>query len=132
MEERRLSKYRYKVLLIIIKYTPIIIALLDLLHTILSYFDINAGIISFFGGLSVVNLLFIFAASYVFEYCTIHRIPLYYVICSNLIGLYDTYFGIPCSNKELLYLYLIIAGIFIIIYTKYAIANKETIRTNNR
>lgn len=132
VEERRLSKYRYKILLIIIKYTPITIALLDLLHTILSYFNINAGIVSFFGGLSVINILFVFAASYAFEYCSTHRIPLYYVVCSNLIGLYDTYFGIPCSDKELLCLYLIIAGIFIIIYTKYVIANKETIRTNNR
>ena len=54
---------------------------------------------------------------------------LYVVI---LIGLYDTYVGIPCSDKQLLCLYLIITGIFIIIYTKYVIANKKTIKTNNR
>lgn len=131
-EERRLSKYPYKVLLIILKYTPITIAIIDILHTILSYLDIPAELLSFFGGISILSLIFLYSASYVFQYCELHRIPLHYVVCSNLIGLYDTYIGIPCSDKQLLCLYLIITGIFIIIYTKYVIANKETIKTNNR
>lgn len=112
-EERRLSKYPYKVLLIILKYTPITIAIL---HTILSYLDISAELLSFFGGISILSLIFLYSASYVFQCCELHRIPLHYVVCSNLIGLYDTYVGIPCSDKQLLCLYLIITGIFIIIY----------------
>ena len=46
-EERRLSKYPYKVLLIILKYTPITIAIIDILHTILSYLDIPSELLSF-------------------------------------------------------------------------------------
>jgi hypothetical protein len=47
VEERRLSKYLHKVLLIILKYTPITIAIIDILHTILSYLDIPAELLSF-------------------------------------------------------------------------------------
>lgn len=126
--ERRLSKYTYKVTLIILKYTPPITALLDLLHTLCSYYDIKADLLSFIGGVSIISIVFIYAASYAFQFCEKHRVPLHYVVISNLIGLYDTYIGIPCSDKQLLSIYLMLTGVFILIYVT---ANKETIKIDN-
>lgn len=126
--ERRLSKYTYKVTLIILKYTPPITALLDLLHTLCSYYNIKADLLSFIGGVSIISIVFIYAASYAFQFCEKHRIPLHYVVISNLIGLYDTYIGIPCSDKQLLSIYLMLTGVFILIYVT---ANKETIKIDN-
>lgn len=126
--ERRLSKYTYKVTLIILKYTPPIAALLDLFHTLCSYYNIKADLLSFIGGVSIISIVFIYAASYAFQFCEKHRIPLHYVVISNLIGLYDTYIGIPCSDKQLLSIYLMLTGVFILIYVT---ANKETIKIDN-
>ena len=127
-EERKLSKYTYKLVLIILKYTPPILAIVDLLHTILSYYDIQADLLSFIGGVSIFSLLFIYTTSYAFQFCEKHRIPLHYVVCSNIIGLYDTYVGIPCSDKQLLCIYLILTGIFLLLYVTN---NKTIIKTDN-
>lgn len=129
--ERRLSKYTYKLVLIILKYTPPVAAIIDIAHTICSYFDIAADILSFIGGVSILSIIFLYAASYAFQFCEKHRIPLHYVVCSNIIGLYDTYIGIPCSDKQLLSIYLILTGVFILIYIKYVTTNKETIKIDN-
>lgn len=125
---RKLSKYTYKLVLIILKYTPPILAIVDLLHTILSYYNIQAHLLSFIGGVSIFSLLFIYTASYAFQFCEKHRIPLHYVVCSNIIGLYDTYVGIPCSDKHLLCIYLILTGIFLLLYVTN---NKTIIKTDN-
>lgn len=129
--ERRLNKYTYKLVLIVLKYTPFIIAAIDVLHTVCSYFDIQADILSFIGGVSIISIIFLYATSYAFQFCEKHRVPIHYVVCSNIIGLYDTYIGIPCSDKQLLSIYLALTGVFILIYIKYVATNKEITKADN-
>lgn len=107
-------------LIISLKYLPYLLALVDIIHTILSYYDINGDILRLIGG--ILSLIFIYLASFAFKFCGLHRLPIYYVFLSNLIATYDTYIGIPCTDKQLLCTYLIITGIFII---GYVIAYKK-------
>ena len=105
--------------MLIIKYIPIVLAIDDLIHTVLSYYNVNADGLSYLGGISIITLIYLYISSYCFKFCEKHRIPLHYVTISNTIALYDTYFGIAVSDKQLLYIYLVLAGISIVVYLFY-------------
>lgn len=116
-----LQKELYKINILIIKYIPLLLALADLIHSIMSYYDYYTGVetINFFAGISVLPLLYLYVSSYSFKFCWKHRLPLHYVTISNLIALYDTHIHIPISDKQLLCMYFILTGIFIFIYLIY-------------
>ena len=115
-----IEKQLYKLELLLIKSLPLGIALCYLLNTILSYFKIDAVILSYLGGMSILPIAFILVSSFVFKFCIYHRLPIYYIILSDIINYYDLYAGIPVSNRGLFILNMIIAGIFIvlIVFTK--------------
>lgn len=115
-----IEKDLYKLELLLIKSLPLGIALCYLLNSILSYFKIDAPILSYLGGMSVLPIIFILISSFTFKFCIYHRLPIYYIIVSDIINYYDLYVGIPISNRGLLILNMIIAGIFIIliVFTK--------------
>lgn len=110
-----LDKTLYKLELLILKSLPILIALCYLLNTILSYFNIDFVLLSVIGGLSLLPIIFILVSSFVFKFCIYHRLPIYYVMISDIISCYDLYIGIPLSNRWLFIVNMIIAGIFIIL-----------------
>lgn len=107
--------------LLVIKVIPFLIAICYLLNNILSYFYIDTIIFSFLGGLSLFTLMFLYLSSFVFRFCIYHRLPIYYVIVSEIINYYDNLVGIPISNRSLFSFNLIIAGVFIllIVYFKF-------------
>ena len=121
MVERNLTKSIYKIELVIIKFIPYIIALVYLLNNILSYIGIDLPILSLFAGTSIFTILFLYISSFVFKFCIYHRLPIYYIILSDIIAYYDIIVGVPLNNRGLLALNLIIAGIFIllIVYFKF-------------
>ena len=55
--EENLSKIVYKVVLYLTKVIPIYIGIALFLNTLLSYFDIDLPILSYFGGLSILSIL---------------------------------------------------------------------------
>ena len=110
-----------------IKVIPMIYAILCLLNTTLSYFNINVEILSYMGSVSLVTLILLYTLSYAFKFCEYHRMPLYYIIVNNLISIIDLYIGIPVSDYELLMIHSFIAGISIIItIILYVKCNKNT------
>ena len=115
MEENINIKYLHKLLLITLKVIPMLLALLCLLNTTLSYFGIDLVIISYIGGVSVLPLMFLYISSYAFKFCEYHRMFLHYVTFNWIINIYDYYIGIPLSDRNLLAMYLIITCIFLFI-----------------
>lgn len=115
MVEKELHKSLYKIELITIKTIPYIIMFCYIVNSILSYFCIDTILPSLIGGLSILPWLFLFISSFVFRFCVYHRLPLYYVLIEDAINYYDNIIGIPISNRTLLLLHLILAGIFILI-----------------
>ena len=121
MVERNVNKALYKIELLLIKIIPFIIMFFYVLNSILSYFNIDILLLSIISGLSILTWLFLFISSFVFRFCIYHRLPLYYILISDIINYYDNIVGIQISNRNLLILNLIIAGIFIllIVYLKF-------------
>lgn len=118
VEENLKSKRLYKIQLYTLKIIPMLMALMCILNSVLSYLDIDVHIFSYLGGCSIFTLLFLYLSSYVFKFCNYHRMFLHYVVINNIINSLDYYIGIPISNLEYLCLQMIIAGIslFIILY----------------
>ena len=110
-----MDKTLYKLELLLIKALPLGIMLCYLLNSILAYFYIDAVILSYIGCMSILPTAFILLSSFVFKFCIYHRLPIYYVIVSDIISCYDSYIGIPLSNRWLFVVNMIIAGIFIIL-----------------
>lgn len=96
---------------------------LSLLNTILSYFDINAFILSYIGSVSILTLLFMYLSSVVFKFCAYHRMFIHYTTVNWVINIIDYYIGIPISDWSMFILYMGITGLFLflILYLKFKI-----------
>lgn len=119
VEENSLrSKDLYKIELYLLKVMPMLLAAIYLVNTVLSYYDIIIPVLSHIGGLSFIPLVFMYVSSYVFRFCSYHRMFLHYIVVNNSINLIDYYYTLPISDWELLILHMSVAGIilFIILY----------------
>lgn len=123
-----MNKLLYKIELCLVKAIPMIYALLSLLNTTLSYFNIEAVILSYIGSVSLVTLLLLYVTSYVFKFCEYHRMFIHYTTVTWILNIIDLYIGIPVSDLGYLGIQLIIAGIslFIILHL-YAKSHKKFI-----
>jgi hypothetical protein len=115
MEETTDRLLLHKVLILLIKVIPMVLALLAVLNTVLSYFYIDLPILSYIGGVSVLSLAFFYISSYVFKFCEYHRMFLHYITLNWVLNIIDYYWGIPVSDKGLFLIYISIAGIFLFI-----------------
>lgn len=102
------SKTLYKIEIAVIKYIPFILALLYFINTALSLIDINASIISYIAGVSILPWLFLFVSSFVFKFCIYHRIPLYYILVNDTINIIDEYVHFPVSNLVFISIHMVI------------------------
>ena len=92
-----------------------VLAMLAVLNTTLSYFYIDLPILSYIGGVSVLSLVFFYLASYVFKFCEYHRMFLHYITINWILNIIDYYFGIPVSDKGMFLIYMAITGIFMFV-----------------
>ena len=112
------NKDLYKIELYLLKVMPMLLATIYLVNTVLSYYDIIIPVLSYIGGLSLIPLVFMYTSSYVFRFCSYHRMFLHYIVVNDLINLTDYYYTLPISDWELFILHMSIAGVslFIILY----------------
>lgn len=113
-----MSKNLYKVLIVMLKYIPMIISLCYLANTITAYVGIDIPVLSSIAGMSLLTWIFMYIATIVFKFCNYHRMFLYYILIVDIINIIDYYVGIPVSDFQLLMLHSIITGIslFIILF----------------
>ena len=100
-------------MLVVLKIVPMLLALCSLLNIVFDFFGKDSGVLSALGGVSLFPLLFIYLASYVFGFCTYHRLFLHYIVANNVLTYIDYYIGIPLTNMELFALYLVIVGLLL-------------------
>lgn len=112
------NKDLYKIELYLLKVMPMLLAVIYLVNTVLSYYDIIIPVLSYIGGLSFIPLVFMYVSSYVFRFCSYHRMFLHYIVVNDSINLIDYYYTLPISDWELLILHMSVASIilFIILY----------------
>lgn len=92
------SKNLYKIELYLLKIMPMLLAAIYLINTVLSYYDIVAPVLSYIGGMSFIPLVFMYISSYVFRFCSYHRMFLHYIVVNDLISIVDYYWELPISD----------------------------------
>ena len=127
------KRSEYKLLIIVLKFIPMLTALCYMSSTIFNYFGYNIEPLSNFGGMSLLTWLIIYLASIVFNFCAYHRMFLWYIFIDDLFNIIDYYITIPISTDSILMLHNILIGItlfaVLILYVK---DNKSIIRKNNK
>ena len=105
----------------ILRTIPMVLAILYFFNTLFSFFGIDSTLLSIFGGISLIPLIFLYVSSYCFHFCIYHRMFLHYILVNDILTWYDYYIGIPISISYLIALHLIIAALFlfIILYLKF-------------
>ena len=111
--ERFPERRMYKMMLGLLKVIPMLLALSTILGTLFDFFGWDASLFSFVGGISFLPLLFLYLSSYVFRFCTYHRMFLHYIVANNILTYSDYLFGIPISTISLFSVHLILIGIFL-------------------
>lgn len=132
-EENLRSKYLYKILLILLKYIPLIISLFYIINTLTAFVGIDIPVLSNIAGMSLFTWLFMYISTWVFRFCIYHRMFLYYILITDIVNITDYYIGIPVSDYNLIIIHGLIIGIslFLILYF-YVTNNKKTITSNSR
>ena len=127
------KRSKYKLLIIVLKFIPMLTALCYMSSTIFNYFGYNIEPLSNIGGMSLLTWIFIYLASVVFKFCSYHRIFLWYILIDDLFNIIDYYWSIPISTDKILMLHNIWIGITLfIILVLYVKSNKNIIRKNNK
>ena len=124
-EEELERNLKHKGFLIILKYIPHIIALLYVIYTLLSFIGIDSIILGHLTHISILPWIFMYITSKIFNFCYIHRLPLYYIMINELLVNLDYYIGIPIEDIKLLLIHLSIIIIIIFGYSYYHIKYKS-------
>ena len=95
---KNLDKSLYKLEIFTIKTIPIVLALICFLNTLLCYLGIDLLILAYIGGVSFLTIGFLYLSSYVFKFCSYHRMFLHYITIVNIISYIDMEYEIPLSN----------------------------------
>lgn len=118
------NKCQYKVWLLFLKVTPVIIAIIYGVHTLLEHFLGKELIfLDVFKHLSL-PLLFLIITSFIFNFCIYHRIFLYYIECMDIltsiesISLTFKYSSLIVSLKLILTV-IVLLTLIKYIYVKY-------------
>ena len=74
------SNITHKMLILVVKYIPLVMSLFYILNTALCWFNIDAPILSNIAGVSLFTWLFIYLSSVVFQFCIYHKMFLYYIL----------------------------------------------------
>lgn len=127
--ERRIL---YKILLIFLKYIPVVIALSYMMNTAMAYINVDVPQLSIFSGMSVLTWIFIYLASVVFKFCLYHKMFLYYIILTDIINLIDYYIGIPLSDFNILAIHSVITCIFILVILYFYIRRTDNVESSKR
>lgn len=132
-EDSLRNKSLYKIELYLLKVMPMLLASIYLINTVLSYYDIIIPALSYIGGLSLIPLVFMYISSYVFRFCSYHRMFLHYIVINDLINLADYYYTLPISDWELFILHMSIAGmtLFMILYL-YVKGHSKNVKKHSR
>lgn len=107
--------------ILVTKIIPVLIAIIHLINTVLSFLGSNDIPLNYIGGISLLPIAYLYIASYTFHLCEYYRMFLHYSVLIDLINCYDFYFGIPINNKDyfILFICITIVTMLLIIYLKF-------------
>ena len=104
----KLSVNNHKILLILLKYLPVALGVEYFLATVLQYFDVEVGYLSYGFYIGLVPLIFIFVCSYVFKFCEYHRIYLYYIILNEVMNIINYNVELNITDTAFIRIHIIV------------------------
>ena len=109
MEEksRQLNRNLYFIEIKLLKILPSLIALIYFINIVLNLIGVSLNSLSYIAGMSFIPLLFMYISSYVFHFCEYHRLPLHYIVVTNLLSIIGYEFEIAID----VWLYIVIHSI---------------------
>lgn len=111
------NKTLYKLEIRSTKYLPIIIAILYILNSTLSYYQYDIEELSMIGGMSLLPLAKLYLSSFTYKLCIHHRVFIYYIFLHNIISTIDMYTdGILVDDRGLFVMHIVLFGISTILY----------------
>lgn len=120
-----LNKNLYKIFLTILKYVPITLACCKIITLLLHFYNITTFPITFLGGTSLIFLILLYILSYIFQFCGTHRLALHYVTSVTVITIVDYYIKFPISTIFLYRGYLMLSGLFIVLWLLVWFTNRK-------
>ena len=121
MVAKSVNKNQMKLFVLVSKILPMVLALCHLLNCVFGYFGWNNIILGYISGISILTVGYLYLVSYLIKLCEYYRMFLHYCVIIDIINIYDYYIGIPITNIQLMFLYIIITIIvmFVILYLKF-------------
>ena len=110
--------------LVATKYIPHLMALCYAIYTFLGFIGIDAFIISCFASMSLLPWIYFIFISYIFKYCYVHRLPLYYILINELITDLDYYLELSLDVYTVLILHILLAAVILFEYSYYYVKFK--------
>lgn len=124
-EERLKSKYLYKMLLLVLKYMPLVIAFLYTVNTALNICEIDAPVLSNIAGVSLFTWIFMLLSNLVFKFCICHRMFLYYILVVDIFNIIDYSIGIPLYKSEYIAIHSIFVSITLFLFLYFHVKNNK-------
>lgn len=125
MHNSNINKYLYKIFLIVVKYTPTVLALVYIATLVCNYFKIPAIGLTYFGGVSFMFIGLLYLISLVFQFCHLFKIPLYYVTTGNVLGILNKSLSYPVGALMMYRVYFIFTGIALLVYIWFMYKNRN-------
>lgn len=110
---------QYKIGLIILKYAPILMAIIMYIHTILSLNGVNLPVATTVAGSAIIPSIIIIAISNMLQFCYIHKSFTIYSLITDLCINYQNYFGFGVLLYEIQYLIFLVGTLlFMLLFFK--------------
>lgn len=124
VEEKSRNLLSHKLLLILIKYIPHVIAIFYGIYNILGILGIDFIVAGYFIHMSFLPWIFMYLLSFIFRYCYVHRLPLYYILSSEILTTLDYLLDYSIEESIIIMSNLVLILIIIFGYTYYYINYK--------
>lgn len=125
MEDRINKKYLYKVFLIVLKVIPYLLAVCSIIYTFGNYWGVSLDVIGYFASCSIITWIFLYLSTFVFGFCSYHRIPLYYILSADILNVVDLYVGLPVDTHGLFLIYFVLLGVMALLYVYLMVKKKK-------
>ena len=84
---------------------------METVFVVLNYYELPHYYLNVFGGFSICFIITLYLQSYIFQFCSWHRVPIHYVLLSNIIALIDDIVKIPLSDLNMMRMYFVLLGV---------------------
>lgn len=119
VEKLEKSKILHKSFLIYLKFIPHCLAFVYIIYTILGILGIDMNLIGCIFHMSLFGLLHLWIISLLFQFCYVHRLPIYYIGTNELITSIDYYFNIPINIFNICILHILLIAVLLYGYSYY-------------